>query len=144
MGSILARATTEIRCTISSRVPRIPFETIARDILSERYVLSLVLCGDTLTKRINRTYSLPALKLRQAGKKDYAPNVLSFPLGEYEGEIFLNVRKAEREARAADISARERIALLFVHGCLHLRGMKHGHKMEAEERKVLKRFGFKI
>ena len=126
-------ATIEVRRT-AARAPRIDFVAIARDLLPERYILSLVVCGDTLARRINRAYR----------KKDYAPNVLSFPLGEYEGEIFLNVRKAEREARAAGISARERIALLFVHGCLHLRGMKHGHKMEAEEREILKRFGFKI
>lgn len=123
---------TEIRQTVKTGVRSIPFEKIARDILSERYVLSLVICGDTLARRINRTYR----------KKEYSPNVLSFPLGEYEGEIFLNVRKAEREARAAGISARERIALLFVHGCLHLRGFKHGAKMDTEEQRILKRFGF--
>jgi len=132
MGSILARTTTEIRCTIPSRIPRIPFADIARDILSERYILSLVVCGDTLARRINRAYR----------KKDYSPNVLSFPLGEYEGEIFLNVRKAEREARAAGISTRERIALLFVHGCLHLRGLQHGAEMEKLEESTLKKSGF--
>jgi len=132
MEGILAHTTTEIRRTISSRVPRVPFEKIARDIFSERYVLSLVICGDALARRINRAYR----------KKDYAPNVLSFPLGGYEGEIFLNVRKGEREAKAAGISARERIALLFVHGCLHLRGFKHGKKMEGLEKSTLKKYGF--
>lgn len=132
MVSILARTTTEIRHTVSSRIPRIPFEKIARDILSERYVLSLVICGDALAGRINRTY----------GKKDYSPNVLSFPLGEYEGEIFLNLRCAEREAKVAKIGARSRVAHLFVHGCLHLRGLKHGATMDTEEQRILKRFGF--
>ena len=153
MAGNLARTTTEIRYTIPSRIPHIPFADIARHILSERYVLSLVVCGDALARRINRTYSLPAPKLppargaragRQAGKKNYSPNVLSFPLGEYEGEIFLNVRCAEREAKVAKIDTRARVAHLFVHACLHLRGFKHGAKMEADERKILKRFGIKI
>lgn len=132
MAGNLAHTTTEIRYTIPSRVPRIPFQDIACDILSEQYVLSLVVCGDTLARRINRTYR----------KKEYSPNVLSFPLGEYEGEIFLNVRCAEREARSAGISARERVAHLFVHGCLHLRGLKHGTAMEKLERKMLRKLGF--
>jgi len=123
----------EIWKTVALRAPRVPYKDIARHVLGERYAVSLVVCGDALARRINRAYR----------KKDYAPNVLSFPLGEYEGEIFLNVRKAEREAQAAGISARERIAHLLVHGCLHLHGMKHGEKMEAEEQKILKRFGFK-
>ncbi|MEK7107437.1 MAG: rRNA maturation RNase YbeY [Patescibacteria group bacterium] len=75
-------------------------------------------------------------------KKDYPANVLSFSLSKSGGEIFLNVRKAEREARAAGISARERAAHLLVHGCLHLRGFKHGEKMERLEKITLKKFGF--
>ena len=123
---------TEIRQVVKLRTLRIPFEDMASEVLSQRYVLSLVICGDTLARRINRMYR----------KKDYSPNVLSFPLGEYEGEIFLNMRKAEREAKAAGISARERVALLFAHGCLHLRGLKHGTEMEKLEENTLKKFGF--
>jgi len=132
MARNLARITTETRCTISSGIPRIPFEKIARDILGERYILSLVICGDALARRINRAYR----------KKDYAPNVLSFPLGEYEGEIFLNVRKAECEAKTAGISTRERVAHLFIHGCLHLAGLPHGKEMDSLEKKILAKFGF--
>ena len=113
-------------------VPAIPFRKIAREILGSEYSLSVVLCGDVLARRINRTYR----------KKNYSPNVLSFPLGEYEGEIFLNVRKGEREAKAVGISARKRIALLFVHGCLHLRGLRHGTEMEKREARALKKSGF--
>ncbi|OGG60877.1 rRNA maturation RNase YbeY [Candidatus Kaiserbacteria bacterium RIFCSPHIGHO2_02_FULL_49_16] len=125
--------TVEITCKVRGNAFQIPFEKIAVKILGKKYSLSLVLSGDKLARRINRTYR----------KKDYPSNVLSFPLGSSESEIFLNVRKAEREARQFGITARERVALLFIHGCLHLRGMKHGHKMEVEERTVLKRFGFK-
>ena len=107
---------------------------MAEEILPERYQLSLVLCGDTLSRRVNRMYR----------KKDYPPNVLSFPYGTYEGEIFINVRKAEREARVFGITSRDRIAHLFVHGCLHLKRLRHGRKMDTWEKRVLKKFLYKI
>jgi len=95
--------------------------------------LSLVLCADTLARRINRTYR----------KKEYTPNVLSFSLGRSEGEIFLNVRKAARESVALKIAASERVAHLFIHGCLHLKGHKHSDKMDSEEIRVLRQFGYR-
>src|SRR3989344_6424990 len=84
----------------------IPFEKIARAALGNKYELSLVLCGDTLAQRMNKKYR----------GKTYAPNVLSFPLSKVEGEIFLNVRKAAREARAYHVAERDHLAHLFVHG----------------------------
>src|SRR3989338_4713423 len=77
----------DIRKTVRGPVPRIPFEEIAKNVLGAQYELSLVICGDELARRINR----------ENRKKTYAPNVLSFPLGKLEGEIFLNIRKAERQ-----------------------------------------------
>ena len=130
--------TLDIRKMTRGAPPRVPFKEMAQELLPERFQLSLVLCGDTLSRRINRTYRPPA----GASKKKYAPNVLSFPLGEYEGEIFLNVQKAGKEAREFGISTRDRVAHLFVHGCLHLLGVKHGIHMERREKQTLKKFGF--
>jgi len=104
---------------------------MTRAILGIRYQLSLVICADTLAERINREYR----------NKSYKPNVLSFPLSKTEGEIFLNVRKAAREAKQYGIPQREREALLFVHGLLHLKGMVHGRTMESTEQRVLRSFG---
>ena len=112
-------------------MPRIPFENIARRILGARYELSLVICGDTLAQRMNNTYR----------KKNYFPNVLSFPLGPHEGEIFLNIPAAAREAKRYGIPLIERTALLFVHGCFHLKGLQHGRIMESAEKRVLRHFG---
>ncbi len=109
---------------------RIPYEHLAREVLGSRYELSLVICSDALAQRMNREYR----------KKSYAPNVLSFPLSTSEGEIFVNVRKAERDARAFGVGARERMALLFVHGLYHLKGMRHGSAMEKKEEALLRRF----
>lgn len=110
----------DIRKTIRGSVPRIPFEAIAKHVLDSRYELSLVICGDDLAQRMNATYR----------KKTYRPNVLSFPLDKTSGEIFLNLRCAEREAKKYSISVRNRFALLFVHGLYHLKGLDHGDAME--------------
>ena len=120
----------DIRTTIRGQTPRLRFERIARSILGARYELSLVICGDTLAYTINKKYR----------KKTYSPNVLSFPLSASEGEIFLNVRKAEREARALGTTTQKRVALLYVHGLYHLKGLVHGDPMESLEQKTLRSF----
>lgn len=120
----------DIRTTIRGPVPRIPYEAMARDVLG-RYQLSLVVCGDRLAQRMNAQYR----------KKNYYPNVLSFPLSKNEGEIFLNLRKAEREARQYATTVAKRAALLYVHGLFHLKGLAHGARMEREEQRVLKKHG---
>jgi rRNA maturation RNase YbeY len=114
--------------TVGAR--RLPFEKIADSVLGKDYDLSLVICGDSLAQRMNKEYR----------KKTYYPNVLSFELGKKEGEIFLNVRKAEREARTGGISLKQRMGLLYVHGLYHLKGMDHSDRMESLERATLKKF----
>lgn len=122
---------TDIRITIRGPVPRIPFEEMAQEVLGAHYELSLVICGDRLARRINTEYR----------NKTYAPNVLSFELDAQEGEIFLNVRKAAREAQHFGVTVSKRVALLYVHGLFHLRGMAHSDAMEKAEQKVLKKYG---
>lgn len=127
----MTAANIGIKKTLPGSVASLPYEDLARAILGARFELSVVICGDALARRMNEQYR----------KKTYSPNVLSFPLSENEGEIFLNVRKAEREARRYRTSVRKRMALLFVHGCFHLKGLRHGERMEAEEQRVLHKFG---
>lgn len=122
----------DIAGRVKERPSFLPFEKIARSILPKGYVLSVVLCGDTLSKRLNKTYR----------KKDYPTNVLSFPLSKNEGEIFLNMRKTEREAKSSGRSKKDHAAYLFIHGLLHLKGYTHGSTMENEEKRFLARFGY--
>lgn len=112
-------------------MPDLAYEAIAREILGEKYELSLVVCGDKLARAMNIKYR----------KKSYFPNVLSFPYSKHDGEIFLNAPCAEREARKYGVSVKARLALLFVHGCFHLAGYDHGGTMERLERGVLRKFG---
>lgn len=129
----------DIRRTVKGAAD-IPYAAITAKVLGPGYELSLTLCGDALA----RTMYLRYRKTRVAGEPDrgasYASNVLSFPYSKQEGEIFLNIRKAEREARALGISPRKRIGLLLVHGLYHLKGLDHGATMERQERTVLRAF----
>ena len=120
----------DIKTTIRGQVPRIPFEDMARAVLGAQYELSVVVCGDKLARRMNKEYR----------GKTYYPNVLSFPLEKNEGEIFLNMRKAAREARIMKTSLVKRVSLLYVHGLFHLKGLDHSDHMEAQEQKILRRF----
>ncbi len=120
----------DIKTTIRGPVPRIPFVEMAEAVLGKNYELSLVICGDTLARRMNIEHR----------KKSYKPNVLSFPYSKHEGEIFLNVRCAAREAKRGGISLQKRLALLYVHGLFHLKGLDHSDHMEAEEQRILKKF----
>lgn len=120
----------EIRNTTRTELPRIPFKKIAAELLGSRFDLSLVLCGEKLARNMNSTYR----------KKKYSPNVLSFPLGKQEGEIFLNVPVAAHEARRYKVSLRARLTLLFAHGCLHLKGVRHGVAMERRESTIVRKY----
>lgn len=121
----------DIRITIRGTIPRIPFERMALDVLGPKYELSLVVCGDALARRMNIEHR----------KKSYYPNVLSFPLSKADGEIFLNIRKAAREAHRLGTSVQKRAALLYVHGLFHLKGLDHSDYMEREEARILKKYG---
>lgn len=122
--------TIDIRQTVRHRVPKLPYEKLGRAVLSPSYELSLVICGDSLARKINKLHR----------KKTYAANVLSFPLSQNEGEIFLNVEAAAREARRFGTTERKRLALLFVHGLMHLKGLSHGRTMDERGRKILRAF----
>ena len=119
-----------VTSTIAHPPTRIPFEAIARKILGARYELSLVFVGATRAKTLNATYR----------KKDYIPNVLSFPLDERSGEIFICPEIAKREAKKYNLSEKGYVAYLFIHGCLHLKGHDHGDTMDKLEQRYLKSF----
>ncbi len=110
--------------------PALPYEEMARAILGARYDVSLVFIGNKRAQTLNRTHR----------HKDYIPNVLSFPLGDTMGEIFINPHIAKKEARDYNLTPEGYIGFLFIHGCLHLKGFDHGEKMEALEARFMKKF----
>jgi rRNA maturation RNase YbeY len=98
-----------------------PFKALKRKVLGNSYTLSLVFCGDALSKRLNREYR----------GKDKPTNVLSFPITKKSGEIFINLRRTKPFG----------VIFLFIHGLLHLKGMQHGATMERAEQALLKLYG---
>lgn len=115
--------------TTKDRVPALPFDLLKISTLGKRYELSIVVVGDKKSASLNKTYR----------GKTYTPNVLSFPLDDKHGEIFLNLKQAKREHKARGQTYEHYVALLVVHGMMHLKGFAHGGKMEKEEARVLKK-----
>lgn len=98
-------------------------DKIKAAVLGQKYELSLVFCGNALSKKLNRIYR----------NKDKPTNVLAFPLSKTSGEIFINHESLHAFSELE----------LFVHALLHLKGMRHGAKMESRERQLLKLFNGK-
>ncbi len=110
--------------------PTFPYETIKDAILGRSYTLSVAFIGTARAQKLNLTYR----------KKTYIPNVLSFPLDDTIGEIFICPDIAYPEAKDFNLSKDGYIAFLFIHGLLHLKGHDHGDTMEALEQRFMKRF----
>ena len=103
-----------------------PFAKIAEAVLGKEYDCSLVIVSSKKSQDLNRTYR----------EKDYPTNILSFPLDESEGEIFLDLKKAREDAVNFDRTYTNFIGFLFIHGLFHLKGHDHSAKMENAEKKV--------
>ena len=123
-----------VSTTIKGKLPRLPFLAMKNAALGAEYELSLLIAGDQLSRSLNKRYR----------KKDYPANILSFPYSKTNGELILNPRQALRDAPRFGFSFRAMLALLFIHGLLHLKGMKHGKKMEKMEETYLSRTKFLI
>src|SRR3989338_665753 len=101
------------------------FSKLKNDILGKQYSLSIAYVSERKSREINKTYR----------KKDKATNVLSFSLRKNEGELILCPSVIKRETKKFGRNFRELSVFLVIHGMLHLKGMKHGSRMEREERK---------
>lgn len=106
--------------------------------------ISMTLCGRTKIRSLNRTYR----------QKDYATDVLSFPV--YEnlrpdkrsraknlpqvelGDLVICKEIARSQAREFGISYEQEIIHLAVHGFLHLLGFDH--EVSAKEEKIMESY----
>lgn len=103
---------------------RIPYQKIKTEVLGKEYDLSLAFLSATEMRDVTM----------RTKNKDKVSNVLSFPLSKTSGEILIC------KTAAAPFS----VGYLFIHGLFHLKGLKHGARMESQERRILKQFKLRM
>jgi rRNA maturation RNase YbeY len=111
-------------------IPEIPFSLIKKTLLPKDYTLTIIFCTPFESRQLNKTHR----------DKDYPTNILSFPLSADEGEIYISLSTARKDAKKFEMSYREFLHLLVIHGMLHLKGYAHGSTMEELEQKYLNKF----
>jgi len=90
--------------------------------------LSVLFCDDQAIRALNKKYR----------NIDEATDVLSFALGETEGQRFLpgdiaiSLETLEENARRFGVSPDEELRRLLIHGILHLGGMDHASNDKEE------------
>jgi len=112
----------------------LPFRVMKDKVLGSNYELSVVFVGKQRIRTLNRTYR----------QKDKATDILSFPLTKTSGEIFICLEVTKIKAKEFSRSFQNYAAFLIIHGLLHLKGMDHGSRMEAEEKLLTAHFGIDI
>jgi probable rRNA maturation factor len=112
------------------KLPSLPFEDLKTTILGKKYELSMVFIGDIESQKLNSAYR----------QKNYPTNILSFPLSETSGEIFINLKKVRVDAPLFEKNYSEFLLQIVIHGMVHLRGLDHGLEMDKLEAKYWKKF----
>ena len=80
-----------------------------------RGAISVIFVDDRTSRRLNRRFL----------RHDRPTDVIAFPLEEepnLEGEIYVNLDKARRQARTYQVTVSNETARLIIHGTLHLLG----------------------
>jgi ssRNA-specific RNase YbeY (16S rRNA maturation enzyme) len=105
------------------------FAQIKKVVLGEAYDLSFAFVTPHEMRAAMKYKKLPPNELT----KTKTSNVLSFPLSKKSGEIL--ICKAAAKPYTPEY--------LFIHGLLHIKGLKHGATMERTEERLLKQFSCK-
>jgi probable rRNA maturation factor len=112
----------------------LPLARLRDAILGKKYNLSVTWCGDHLSRRLNRTYR----------SKDASTDILSFPLDQNEGELYVNLGRLEHDAARFKVARGIYAQYLLIHGLMHLKGLDHGSRMEHEEQEIRRKFGIPL
>lgn len=109
-------------------------EAALRGARRRRGELSIVLMEAEAARLLNRDYR----------QRDYATNVLSFPVdlpagvrSELLGDLVICAPVIMAEAKAQEKTVADHCAHMVVHGCLHLLGFDHLDDIEAETMEAL-------
>ena len=110
---------------------KIPYKKIKDFVLGNSYDLSLVFIGDKLSQKLNSEFR----------GIDKPTDVLTFPISDDMGEIFINLSHAYKKSKEFKREPENYIAFLFVHGLAHILGYDHGNDRDANE---MEKFEVKI
>ena len=140
MGQILV-ANTNGRYRISKRETLATVRSVLRKEESGYRWVNVIFVDDPKSRRLNRTHLA----------HDYPTDVLAFRLDNgdrLEGELYVNLDRASIQAREYDVTFKNEVARLVIHGLLHLIGyrdntsqsrMRMKKKEEGYLEKILKR-----
>ena len=109
----------------------LPFSIMTEKVLGPDYELSLVFNSPEEMVQLNKQYR----------DKDYVADILSFPLTETSGEIFMCLDQVRIKAQEYNQTFENHVAFLFIHGLHHLKGLDHGSRMDKEEKMIRDFFG---
>jgi probable rRNA maturation factor len=124
-------ASFEFSNDTKAKISRLAFLRIKEAVLGKKYLLSIAIVKPAKIHELNRRWR----------DKDAPTDILSFPLSENEGEIYICPAEAKKEAKKFDRGYDNFILFLLIHGLVHLKGCDHGVIMESIEKKFRKRFG---
>jgi len=119
-----------IDSTVKKAPPSLSYQELKDEVLGKRYSLYINFVGEKRSRKINQ----------ESRGKSYVPNVLSFPLTDTSGEIYITPAVAKREAKHWDHSFTKHVLYLYIHGLLHLKGLDHGDEMDALENRLLEKY----
>lgn len=114
----------------NSPIDELLFGNMKNSILGKKYELSVVFVGPKEIQKLNLIYR----------NKDYATDILSFPISKTAGEIFICKQKADQKSKEYGREKTNFLYFLFIHGLVHLKGFEHGSRMDTEEARVQKLF----
>ena len=117
--------------TTKSKLPDFDFIAMKNAVLGRKYELSVIIVSKSEIQKLNKEY-------RDINKPT---DILSFPLSDNFGEMYINPEMTKIEAKKFDRKYNNFFAFLFIHGLAHLKGFDHGSTMESIEARFRKKFG---
>ena len=123
--------TFNITNTTKAKLPSLAFAEMKDAILGKNYELSVIIVTKSVIQKLNNEY-------REINKPT---DILSFPLSEDFGEIYINPDMTKVEAKKFGRDYENFFGFLFIHGLVHLKGFDHGSTMESIEARFRKKFG---
>jgi len=145
--------TLDIKTTVKTKVSKSFLRKIAREVLDivgikKGAEISLLLVGENRMRTLNRQYrrqncitDVLTFSQIESRKHFVTPKIEFLPLG----DIIICYPQAKRQAKRFGHSVLHEVAILFIHGLLHLLGINHeisqkkAKRMMELERKIIRK-----